>query len=259
MDSDALVEEQIEVGRKVVGLLKLKGIDVTAAAWVKAGERGTWSLYIASEDVDKNGRMAASLEIRGALQSMPEANVPLLELRVIGASDPLARDIQKILGEPAPSIPVRYPGSFLGGIAVDGVYIYPPFEPRRLAFTVAYARFGDTNHWLARTERGELLQGTQARGAMGYLTARWRCDQEGIERFATVPVLLEVGPQFDDRRSLDDPNIRREMRRQAATVADEMFRSHHPDAEIEHDEDEERRADGIGEARKPAEAARVEV
>jgi hypothetical protein len=247
MDSDALVEEQIELGRKVIGLLKLKGIDVTAAAWVKAGERDTWSLYIATEEVDKNGKTAAHLEIRAALRSMPEANVPLLDLRVIGASDPLTKDIQKFLGEPAPSIPVRYRGSFLGGMAVDGVYIYPPFEPLRLTFTVAYSRFGDTNHWLARTERGELLRGTQAKGAVGYLTARWRSDQEGIERFATVPVLLEVGPQFDDRRSLDDPNVRRVMSRRAATVADEMFRSHHPDAEIEHDEDEEHGAVPIGE------------
>ena len=73
---------------------------------------------------------------------------------------------------------------------------------------------------------------------MGYLTAHWRGDHERNERFATVPVLLDVGPQFDDRRSLDDPNVRRVMRPQAATVADEMFGSHHPDAEIEHDEEE---------------------
>jgi hypothetical protein len=37
MDSDALVEEQIELGRKLIGLLKVKGIDVTVAAWVKGG------------------------------------------------------------------------------------------------------------------------------------------------------------------------------------------------------------------------------
>jgi hypothetical protein len=257
MDSDALVEEQIEVGRKVIGLLKLKGIDVTAAAWIKAGEMGIWSLYIATEDADRNGKTAAHLEIRSALRSMPEADIPRLELKVIGASHPLAKDIQKILGDPAATIPVRYRGSFLGGMGVDGVYIYPPFDPLRLAFTVAYSRFGDTNHWLARTERGELLRGTQARGAMGYLTARWRRDQEGIERFATVPVLLEIGPQFDDRRSLDDPNVRREMSRQAATVADEMFRSHHPDAEIEHD-DEDLRAAAIGHAQETAGCPRAE-
>jgi hypothetical protein len=184
MDSDALVEEQIELGRKVIGLLKLKGIDVTAAAWVKAGERDIWSFSIATEDVDKNGKTAAYLEIHGALRSMPEAYFPTLDFKVIGASHPLARDIQKVLGEPAASIPVRYRGSLLGGMGVDGVYIYPPSEPLRLAFTVAYSRFGETNHWLARTERGELLRGTRARGAMGYLTARWRSDQEGIERFA---------------------------------------------------------------------------
>lgn len=259
MDSDALVEEQIELGRKVIGLLKLKGIDVAASAWIKEGERETWSLYIATEEVDKSGKTAAYVEIRTALRSMPEAAVPMLELRVIGASDPLAKDIQKILGEPAPTMPVRYRGSFLGGMGVDGVYIYPPFDPVRLAFTVTYSRFGDSNHWLARTERGEVLRGTQARGAMGYLTARWRSDQQGIERFATVPVLLEIGPQFDDRRSLDDPNVRRVLSRQAATVADEMFRARHPDAEIEHDEDEGHGEAVTGAARETAGPPRVEI
>jgi hypothetical protein len=70
---------------------------------------------------------------------------------------------------------------------------------------------------------------------VSYSTVRW----DGTESFATVSVLLEVGPQFDDRRSLDDPNVRRLMRRQAAITADEMFKSYHRDAEIEHYEDEE--------------------
>jgi hypothetical protein len=239
MDSDALVEEQIEDGRKLIGLLKLKGIDVTAAAWVKSGERDTWSLYIATEEVDKDGSLAAYHKILGVLRSMPGAYITTSDVSLIGVSHPLATDIRKVLGEPTASLPVRYRGSFLGGMGVNGVYIYAPCDPLRLAFTVAYSRLGDTNHWLARTERGDLVRGTQAGGAVGYLTAHWRGDHEGNERFATVPVLLDVGPQFDDRRSLDDPNVRRMMRSQAATVADEMFRSHHPDAEIEHDEEEQ--------------------
>ena len=76
MDSDALVEEQIEDGRKLIGLLKLKGIDVTAAAWVKSGERDTWSLYIATEEVDKNGSLAAYHKILGVLRSMPGRTSP---------------------------------------------------------------------------------------------------------------------------------------------------------------------------------------
>ena len=37
---------------------------------------------------------------------------------------------------------------------VDGVYIYAPCDPLRLAFTVAYSRLGDTNHWLAPRSAG---------------------------------------------------------------------------------------------------------
>jgi hypothetical protein len=38
---------------------------------------------------------------------------------------------------------------------------------------------------------------------------------------------------------LDDPNVRTVMGQQAEAVADEMFRSYHPDAAIEHVDNEE--------------------
>lgn len=94
---------------------------------------------------------------------------------------------------------------------------------------------------------------------MSYSTARSEGEQEGTERFATVAVLLDVGPRFDDRRSLNDPNVRRVMRQQAAIVADGMFKSYHPDAEVEHDEDEEGGAAPTGEAQGPAGSRMVEI
>jgi hypothetical protein len=56
-----------------------------------------------------------------------------------------------------------------------------------------------------------------------------------------VLVLLEIGPQFDDERLLKNPGVLRAMKWQAAIIADEMFKSHHPDAVIEHVDDEVRR------------------
>jgi hypothetical protein len=51
------------------------------------------------------------------------------------------------------------------------------------------------------------------------------------------------------------------MRSLAATVADEMFRSHHPDAEIEHDEEEQSAAIQWAQetAGSPSVESRVEV
>ena len=51
---------------------------------------------------------------------------------------------------------------------------------------------------------------------------------------ASVTVLLEIGPRFDDQAVLSDPNVISVMTTQAQDEADEMFRSYHPDAVIEH-------------------------
>ena len=56
---------------------------------------------------------------------------------------------------------------------------------------------------------------------------------------ATVSVLLEIAPQFDDQKILTDPNVRRVMSSQARIMADEMFMRYHPGAMIEHADEEE--------------------
>lgn len=240
MDSVALVENQIDDGRRLVDLLTLKEIEVTVAAWVKTSEEGIWFLYIATSEVDKSGLASAYRDVFGILRSMPEAWISTSEVKLIGKSNPITKDLLAIRGERTGFIPAWYHGPLLGGIGVEEVYIYPVSTPLRLSFMVSYTRQGDTNNWQARTKSGELLRGIKARGAVGYSTAGWGSEREGSEIHATVAVFLEISPQFDDAKVLDDPSVRRLMKRQAATIADEMFRHHHPVAVIEYVDDEER-------------------
>jgi hypothetical protein len=74
----------------------------------------------------------------------------------------------------------------------------------------------------------------RSKGAVGYSTARYEGETAEDERHATVAVLLEIGPQFDDERILSDPNVRRVMAAQARAEADELFKFHHQNAIIEH-------------------------
>jgi hypothetical protein len=55
MDTDTLVESQIEDGQKFLARLTEEGFKVTAACWVKPSEDEGWTLYIATPMVDERG------------------------------------------------------------------------------------------------------------------------------------------------------------------------------------------------------------
>lgn len=246
MDTDTLVESRVADGRKLIGLLELKGIDLAAAAWVSTGESGRWSLYLATGDVDTKGLESAYREVNAVLRSMRGIGIATDEVKLVGRSNAIARDLLAIRGDSTSGVPVRYRGSLPSGIGVEEVYIYPPHAPLRLPFTVSYTRRAGTNRWQPQIEQGDVLTGVSASGAMSYATVRWEGEAAGTEMFARVLVLVEIGPQFEEADAWDHPAVRRTLKRQAETIANEMFQSHHPDAVIEPIDDQEPRAGGVG-------------
>jgi len=106
--------------------------------------------------------------------------------------------------------------------------------PVRQSYRVRYIRQGKANIWRAVTNSEGLLRGVKAKGAVGYSTAIWEGGPAGDQGHAIVPVLLEVDPQSCEPGGADGPDLRRELVEQARGLADEMFRSRHPRAKIEH-------------------------
>jgi hypothetical protein len=122
----------------------------------------------------------------------------------------------------------------IGSMSAEEVYAYPAYEPLRQSFTVSYVRQDGTNHWQARTTPNELHRNVRIKGAVAYSTARYAGETQEDEKHASVTVLLEIGPRFDDLGILGDPNVRSVMVTQAREEANELFRSYHPDAVVEH-------------------------
>jgi len=106
--------------------------------------------------------------------------------------------------------------------------------PVRQSYDVRYVRQGTTNIWRATIRKKSLHKGVKAEGAIAYSTESWEGEQEDAQRFAIVTVLLEVDPRFSDRGFHVDPNAWRELAERAGILADEMFLSRHPRAQIEH-------------------------
>jgi len=106
--------------------------------------------------------------------------------------------------------------------------------PVRQSYRVKYCRQGKTNVWQADTKREGLLRGVKASGAVGYSTAMWEGETADDQGHASVAVLLEVAPRSCEPGLADDPAVRREMAKRARGLADEMFLSRHPRAQIQH-------------------------
>jgi len=125
MDTYTLVENRIDDGRKLINLLNQKGFALSAVCWVKTSEEGDWYLYIATPVVDQKGAADAYREVYGVLTSISGTSVSVSDVKLVGANNPITKDI---LG-----IRERYPGkhptfsrrSQLGSVAVDEGYIYP--------------------------------------------------------------------------------------------------------------------------------------
>jgi hypothetical protein len=238
MDTDTLVEDQIDIGQRLIETLVEAGFDVAAAGWAKTSEDGAWSLYIASDRVDRIGAAAAYREVYGLSKSIPENWSLLSEVKLIGMTNPIARDLLAILTSYPARLPTRLRRSQLGGMAIDEAYLYPPPKAEgvgsRQSFHVQYSRQGKTNAWKARTKRVATYRGMKAKGAVGYSTARWEGEKPEDEDFAIVSVLLEVDPGFDEANPFLTPDVWQVMTEQARALADEMFKQRHPDAVIEH-------------------------
>lgn len=128
MDQNPLVSEQRDAGERVAEACLAAGIDVTAAFWAKPSEDGQWCFYLASRAVDDRGLAAAYRDVLEAIGSMePTAEMDTLaDLKLIGASNPIARDVVDIQNRfPAP-LATHYRGNRLGSLTIDEAYLYRP-------------------------------------------------------------------------------------------------------------------------------------
>lgn len=133
MDPEPLVEKAIEDGQKLVDELIRRGFDVSAAAWLRPTFNGKWRFYVVSPTVDADGITQAYQRLHKAIYAAPPtatSSIGPLQIRLVGASQPLGHDILASLSMTPPNPgPVRWMGIQLGDLSIDGAYLYPVFAP----------------------------------------------------------------------------------------------------------------------------------
>jgi hypothetical protein len=128
MDQGTLVDKQINDGQRLVDRLSAEGVPVATAAWIKESESGLWFLYLvtplASEDTDTRPVYGRVNEV---LRQMPPGLwVGWMEVKVVGPDSRVGTALLDLHRQYPGQAPLRYRGTALGGLQVEGVYVYPP-------------------------------------------------------------------------------------------------------------------------------------
>lgn len=239
MDTELLVEQKDD-GQRLIEQLVRDGFELSVGFWLKPSEDGAWQLYLASPSVDHSDPSSLNAAYRmvyASLNKLASSWVTFSDIKLIEGNSPVAQAAIQVRNRRVAPGPTVYQGKSLGGILIGEAYIYPEKRPMRLSCTVSYRREEGTNVWKATTRMDNLLGGVKAQGAVGYSTAYYEGESLADVKHAHVMVLIEVDPQFDESHLSSFPELRRALLTQAANMADEMFRTHHPDAVIEHAED----------------------
>ena len=125
MDTVTLVGNQVNDGLKLLDRLRREQIPVKAACWVKPAEEDRWSLYISTALVDQAGPVAAYRKVYGCLRSLESPWITDSDVKLIGENHPVTRDVLEIVPRYPGRVPARARRPFLGGVAVEEVYISP--------------------------------------------------------------------------------------------------------------------------------------
>jgi hypothetical protein len=241
MDTQTLVDDKIHAGQRFITLLVRNNFDVKVACWVKASEEDDWFLYVASGEVDKKGLAEAYREAYRVLEELDIPWITASQLKLVRSDDPLVADVQETQHLLTTAFPTISHRPQLGDMSTQEVYIYKDIDPEKVLlrqeFSVTYVRQQNTNIWNATTREGGFHRGVRAKGAVSYTTASYEGEKPEDQRFAIVSVLVEIDPRFDERAFLERPDTRRMLADQARRMADELFRSKHPEAIIQQDVD----------------------
>jgi len=133
-----MVIEQIDQGAALIEALRKDDFETAVAFWAKLSDGQNYHLYLALPVVSVAGEFNAYLAVQRKLRQMPELGLDPLEVRVLDPQDSMAVAAAEILKpkvavgpfavanpKPYPGM-TRYGGSKLGGMEIDGAYIYPP-------------------------------------------------------------------------------------------------------------------------------------
>lgn len=125
MDRNTLVKRRVVDGRRLLGRLLENGVPVSMACWAKTGDDWYWYMHIASDLVDRKGKLEAYREVLAALRTIEGTCISSSDLKLIGADDPMTREVLGMLATAPAGAPIRLRDERLSSVGTGDFYIYP--------------------------------------------------------------------------------------------------------------------------------------
>ncbi|MEI8374788.1 MAG: hypothetical protein WCJ35_18345 [Planctomycetota bacterium] len=124
MDQGPLVMQQIDAGARFVREFA-KYTPLQSAFWLKGTADNEWYLYVAGDQINDSNFAVAYGEVTRITTKIPDPWLDPFQIKVVGASKPVAKAVLQIQEQYPGMLPTRYHGPPLGGLCIEEVYIYP--------------------------------------------------------------------------------------------------------------------------------------
>jgi hypothetical protein len=121
VDTTALVDVDIELGKRVTKELDASGIPVKASLWFYAPEASEWRLIVATPFVDQKGPQKTYSVIQKALKNI---DLPLRKISAVSPNDPLIRLLRAALRTGPGISGIRFTHNTINNVFVEDAYIY---------------------------------------------------------------------------------------------------------------------------------------
>jgi hypothetical protein len=132
MGQEPLVAEQIDAGAEF-----LREFDsyapVSVACWLNPTGTDSWYLYVASDEIDDSNIGVAYGEVLRTLGAKRDRWLDPFQVRLLNSSDPIAGNAIQIRDRYPASMAARYQSSSMGGMSIEGAYIYPSLAAMKSA------------------------------------------------------------------------------------------------------------------------------
>ena len=128
MDTDSLVENQIDDGQRLIDQLTREEFEVLVAFWIRTSAEGQWQLYIASPTIDPKKMAQAYHKVYSSSSKLEDSCINASDLTLLHGANPVAQAALQIRNRHSGRSLTRFHGKRLGNLSIADAYIYPPAE-----------------------------------------------------------------------------------------------------------------------------------
>jgi len=126
LDTEILVENDVDIGRRAIEALDDSKIHVSAGFWLRNGESNRWRLVIATHLFTSKGPKKAYKAVQTALRRHKlSEDIPLWRISLIGPEHPLVKALSSVFVSEGMDLGnVRLDHCVVNGTPIEGAHIY---------------------------------------------------------------------------------------------------------------------------------------